>query len=379
VAICVVVLAAAGLFVQSLRKVSNLDLGFRTSNLLMASFDLGLQGYSDERGRQFHETLSARAKTLPGVRSISLSRTVPFEYGLEMRDVAPEGQTLKESFHPTAYNRVDAAYFAVTGVTLLQGRSFTDMDLENTPKVAIVNQLMAQRLWPGQDPIGKRFYFGQSGDLLEVVGITRTGRYVMLGEEPRPYFYVPLRQQYSTPVTVNVHITGDPASVFPALREVFRELDPHLPIYNAKTIEEHLRQSAFALMPLRMGATLAGVQGLLALALAIMGVYGVVAYVAGQRTREVGIRMALGAQKLDVLRLVVRDGVRLTAIGIVLGVGGALGLKAIISKVLYGLTPSSSPVVLGVTVLLAMVALLACYLPARRATRVDPMVALRHE
>lgn len=379
VAICVVVLAAGGLFVQSLRNVGALDLGFRTSHLLMASFDLGLQGYSDERGRQFHDSLIARAKTLPGVRSASLSRTVPFEYGLEMHDVAPEGKTAKDDFIPIAYNRVDPAFFQSTGVTLLQGRGFTDRDTEKAPGVAVINQLMAQRFWPGQDPIGKRFAMGQNGGFREVVGVTRIGRYVMVGEEPRPYFYLPMRQYYCSPVTLNLQITGDPALTLPGLRQVFGDLDPHLPIYSVKTVEEHLRQSAFALMPLRLGATLASVQGLLALALAVMGVYGVVAYVAGQRTHEVGIRMALGAQKGDVLKLVIRDGVKLTAIGIVLGTLGALGLKAIVAKLLYGLTPASSPVVLGVTVLLGLVALLACYLPARRAMRVDPMVALRYE
>lgn len=379
VSICVVVLAAGGLFIQSLRNVGKLDLGFRSSRILMASFDLGLHGYNDERGLGFYNNLIARARAIPGVRSASLSRTVPFEYGIEMREVAPEGKISKDSFTAMAYNCVDPTFLTSSGVTLLQGRNFTDRDSENAPRVAIVNQLLAQRFWPGQEPLGKRFYLGQSTNVVEVVGVTRTGRYVMLGEEPRPYFYLPLRQVYRSPATLTVLTDGDPALVVPALRQVFRELDPHLPIFNVKTMEEHLRQSAFALMPLRMGATLAGVQGLLALALAVMGVYGVVAYVAGQRTREVGIRMALGAQKFDVLRLVVRDGLRLTCIGIVLGLVGALGLTAIIGKVLYGLTPASSPVVLGVAGLLAMVALVACYLPARRSTRVDPMVALRYE
>lgn len=379
VAVCVIVLVAGGLFVQSLRRVGTLDLGFRTKNLVMASFDLGLQGYSDERGRQFHDSLTGRLQALPGVRSASLARSVPFDYGIEIRDVAAEGQNIEDRYTAVAHNRIDAGYFETLGCTLLQGRNFTRQDTETTPKVAIVNQLMAQRFWPGKDPLGQRFHFGRNGELIEVVGVARAGKYVMLGEEPRPYFYLPLRQNYTSPITLHLQTEGDPGSVIAALRQVLRDLDPHLPIFNVRTMEEHLRESAFGLMPLRLGATLAGVQGLLALALAILGVYGLVAYVVGQRTREVGIRMALGAQKFHVLRLVLREGLVLTLVGAGIGLVAAVGLKVAISKVLYGLAPASAPVFAGVILLLAVVALMACYLPARRAIRVDPIVALRYE
>ena len=379
VAICVVVLIAGGLFVQSLRKVGNIDFGFRTTNLTMASFDLGLQGYTQQRGQQFHDELVARAKALPGVRSVSLARGVPFDYGIELREVAPEGRNAKDNYSATAFNRVDPEYLATTGVTLVRGRKFNERDSEDSPKTGIVNELMAQRLWPGLDPIGKRFHFGRNGELIEVVGLARTGRYVMLGEEPRPYFYLPLRQHYASPVTLHIQTTGESAALVSSLRQVLRDLDPHLPIFNVRTMEEHLRESAFGLMPLRMGAMLAGVQGMLALALAVMGVYGLVSYVVGQRTREVGIRLALGAQKMDVLQLVVRDGLKLTAFGIGLGFLAALGVKQTVDKVLYGLAPASSPVFIAVITLLIAVAFLACYVPARRALRVDPMAALRCE
>jgi predicted permease len=380
VAICVVVLVAAGLFVRSLQQVAALDLGFRTDQLVMASLDLSLQGYDDERGKEFCRQLTGQIKTLPGVRSAALARSVPFDYGFEISFVASEKMASdKDSFTVVHNNRVDPEYFTTMGTTLLRGRAFTDQDKGNAPKVAIINALMAERFWPQEEALGKRFRWGEKGDFLEVVGVVRNGRYVMLGEEPRPYFYVPLAQSYTSPVTLHVWTIGDPAAFVPSLRKVLGELDPHLPVYSVRTMPEHLRSSAFATMPLRMGATLAGVQGLLALALAVMGIYGVVAYVVSQRTREVGIRMALGAQKLDILRLVVRDGLRLTLIGVALGLVGALGVAMVIGKVLYGLSPASLPVIIGVVLLLGSVTFVACYLPARRAMKVDPMVALRYE
>jgi predicted permease len=265
------------------------------------------------------------------------------------------------------------------GATLLRGRTFNAQDKEGSPRVAVVNALMAEKLWPSQEALGKRFRWGENGEFWEVVGVVRNGRYIMIGEEPRPFFYLPLEQSYTSPLTLHVWTSGDPAALIPSLRKVLIELDPHLPIYNVQTMPEHLRSSAFATMPLRIGATLAAVQGMLAMALAVMGIYGVVAYVVSQRTREVGIRMALGAQRLHILRLVVKDGMRLTLLGVVLGLVGALGVALVISKVLYGLSPASAPVIIGVTLLLAGVALLACYVPARRAMNVDPMVALRYE
>jgi predicted permease len=380
VAFCMVVLVAGGLFVRSLQQVGTIDLGFRTDNLVMASLDLGLQGYDDQRAKEFCKQLTDRVRALPGVRSASLAQSVPFDYGFAINFVAPEENASdKHSFVATHGNRVDPEYFTTMGAALLRGRPFSEQDKEGTPRVAIINALMADRFWPNQEALGKRFRWGENGDFWEVVGVARNGRYVMIGEEPRAYFYVPLAQTYVSPVTLHAWTEGDPAALVPAMRAVLRELDPDLPIYNVRTMAEHLRNSAFAMMPLRVGAILAGVQGLLALALAMMGIYGVVAYVVSQRTREVGIRMALGAQKHHIARLVVRDGLRLTVIGVALGLAGAWIVAMVIGKVLFGLSPESAPIIIGVTVLLGSVALLACYIPARRAMNVDPNVALRYE
>jgi predicted permease len=380
VAICVVVLIAGGLLVRSLQQVARLDLGFRTDFLLMASLDLGLQGYDDAKQKQFYRELTDRVKALPGVRSASLALTVPFDYSFDIALVASEEKAGdKDNFTSVHVNRVDPNYLPTMGTTLLRGRNFTEHDTDTAPKVAIVNAFMAEKLWPGQDPLGKRFKWGNNGDFWQIVGVARNGKYVMIGEEPRPFFYVPLAQRHVSPITLHVWTAPEPAAITPAVRDVLQQMDPHLPVYNVRTMQQHLHDSAFAMMPLRMGATLAAVQGLLGLLLAVMGIYGVVSYVVSQRTREIGIRMALGAQKLDIFRLVVRDGFKLTLIGLAIGLLFALGLTGVFSKILYGLTPAATPVFAVVVVLLAAVALLACYLPARRAAKVDPMAALRYE
>ncbi len=381
VAICVVVLIAGGLFVQTLRNVARLDLGFRPENLLIASLDLGLQGYDADRIQQFETQLLEKARALPGVQAASVAANVPFYYMIEIASVGIEGRITDrdDSFSPIHYNRVDPDYLNTLRIPLLRGRNLSSRDDANSPPVALINTLMADRFWPGQDALGKRFQKERGGPMLEVVGIVPTGRYVMVGEEPRPYFYVPIRQHDTSSITLHVRTAGHPESILPALRKAIGELDPHLPVFNARSMEDHLRESAFALMPLRMGATLAGVQGALGLLLAVMGLYGVVSYVVNQRTREVGIRVALGAQKADILRLVVRDGLRLTLIGMALGLAGAFLVVQVVRKVLYGLSPATAPIFLAVVVGLGGVALLACYLPARRAMRVDPMEALRCE
>ncbi len=380
VAICIVVLIAGGLFVRSLQQVSRMALGFRTDHLLLASLDLSLQGYDEARQKQFHRRLLDRLKDLPGVRYASLASNVPFGYNLEIAQIAAEEKAGdKDSFTAVHANYVTPDYLTTIGGAVLSGRNFTEHDSETAPKVAIINAFMAERLWPGQDALGKRFKSGADGELWQVVGVARNAKYVMIGEEPRPFFYAPLAQRHVSPVTLHVWADGPPASLTPAVRDVLRQMDAHLPIYNVRTMEEHLNDSAFAMMPLRFGAVLAGVQGFLGLLLAAMGLYGVVSYVVSQRTREIGVRMALGARSFDILRLVVRDGLRLTLIGLAIGLLVSLGFTAILAKVLYGLTPAATPVFAVVIVLLASVALLACYLPARRAARVDPMVALRCE
>jgi predicted permease len=381
VTLSLVVLICAGLFVHSLRQLGGLSLGFRPDGLLMASVDLGLQQYGDDRGRQFLERLVERTEALPGVSAATLSLHVPLDYGIQITDVAIDGEIpgAKDGYVSTAFDVVGPRFFETVGVALQRGRGLERGDLKGSRQVAVVNGVMAGTLWPGQDALGKRFRFGRNGDWIEVVGVARDGKYVMLAEEPRAYFYVPLAQHYRSPITLMVRSASDPSALVKPLQDLLRELDPDLPIFNVRTMERHIRESVFGLMPLRMGATMAAIQGLVGLFLAVMGLYAVVSYAVTQRTHEIGIRMALGAQPADVLRLVVREGMRLTSVGVAVGVLVATGVGFGLSRVLYGVKAVDVGVIGGVTALLVGVAALACYLPARRATRVDPVVALRHD
>ena len=266
------------------------------------------------------------------------------------------------------------------GVPVLRGRDLASTDDERASHVAVINDAMAKMLWPGMDPIGQHFHRDWAGSPpIEVVGVVATGKYVMLTEEPKPYYYMPIRQAYAMPATLVVRSHGDPHGLTHSVQDAIRALDPDLPVYSVATMDEHMLSSAFALMPLRMGAILAATQGAIGLLLAILGLYSVVSYGVTSRTREIGVRMALGATNRDVTRLVSLEGLRLTAIGLVIGLAIATALSFGLARVLYGVhafDPIAFPVV--VLVLLGTAAL-ACWFPARRATRVDPMTALRAE
>jgi predicted permease len=386
VAVCVVVLVCGGLFVRSLRTLAVHDLGFRPERLVMASLDLGLQGYEPDRGRRFLERLTERVQALPGVESAAIASVVPFDNQFGSRKLTPADRPAsstpgeKDDAIRAGVNRIDPGYLRTMGGALLQGRDFTVEDDAAAPRVALVNQTLASRLWPGQDPIGRSFRWVDGGDAVEVVGVVRDGKYVMLGESPRPYSYVPLAQEYDTPVTLHVRTaSADPLTLVPSIRQVLQDLDRDLPVFSVRTMQEHLRSSALAFLPLRMGATLAGAQGALALLLAVMGLYGVVAYAVSQQQREIGIRVALGARARDLFRVVARGGLRPALIGLLLGVMVSFGLARLLAGLLYGLNPLDVPVFAAVVALLLGVSLLACWLPARRVMKVDPVIALRSE
>jgi putative ABC transport system permease protein len=300
---------------------------------------------------------------------------------MQFSDVTIDGGIpgANDGYASTPFTIVGPRFLETTGGLLVRGRGLERADGEHSPRVAMINETMARRLWSGPNAIGRRFRVGRDGEWVEVVGVVRDGKYVMLGEEPRPYFYLPLAQRYQSPVTLLVRTAGDPAALMPPLERLLRELDRDLPLYNVRTMDAHVRDSVFGLMPLRMGASMAAVQGVIGLLLAIMGLYAVVSYAVARRTHEIGVRVALGAGGGDVVRLVVREGLRLTMTGVVIGLAVSLGLGALLSRVLYGVKAVDAGVFAGVTALLLGVSALACYLPARRATRVDPMVALRAE
>jgi putative ABC transport system permease protein len=376
-----VVLVSAGLFVHSLRQAQAVPLGFNPDGLVMMSLDLGLQQYDDRRGAQFVDELLRRAEALPGVRSATATLQVPFDYTTAFATVAIDGDIpgTKDKSISMPYTVVGRHYFETAGSRIMEGRAFDDRDNDRSGGVAIVNETMARTLWPKQDPIGRRFRLGSSGNWVQVVGVAEDGKYIMLAETQRAYFYMPLSQQYRTPVTILARAAGDPAALAVPLQKLVAQLDPDLPIFNLKTVDTHIRTSVFGLMPLRAGAVMAAVQGATGLLLAVMGLYAVVAYAVARRTREIGVRMALGAAPADVLRLVVGDGLRLSLFGIGAGTLLAVGVGLVLSVALYGLRPIDVPVLATVVLTLLAVSALACYLPARRAIRVDPLLALRSE
>jgi len=371
----VVVLIGAGLFLRSLRNAKALDTGFAARDVVLLPVNLSLQRYSEERGRQFYQRLLDNVRATPGVRSASLVTQVPLGLSNSASFVTREDKQSEDERERVDTTTVASGYFETMGIPVLRGRDFSLRDAKGAPGVAMINESMAQFLWPNQDPIGKRFSFSaQGGPYTEVIGVVKDGKYRSLGERPRPFLYLPLEQGYEG--AVHLVAGGDPQATLRLVRDAVRAIDPGLAAFSPRTISEHL---GIALFPARMGAVLLGSFGLVVLVLAAVGIYGVAAYSAGQRTQEIGVRMALGAQRHHVLALIVGQGMRLVLTGLGLGVAAALALSQVLQSFLYGVSPTDPLVFAGISVMLAAVASAACYLPARRATRVDPAVALRYE
>jgi predicted permease len=374
----VVLLVGAGLFIRSLMSAHSIDPGFRVERALTVPVDLGLLRYKAAEGRNFYRELLTRIEAQPGVERASLVRFAQLGFSFAQGQVVAEGRAQPgEEGTSAGFNVVGPRYFQTMGTQLMRGRDFTEADREGAPAVAVVNETLAQMLWPGEDPLGKRLSFeGPQGPFLEVVGVARDGKYRSLGDRPRPYFYQPLFQSYEPKMTLVVRTSGDPLSVAGAVREQLRALDPNLPVADVKTLAE---QFDLSLLPARVAAWTLGGFGLLALALAAIGIYGVVSFSVAQRTREIGVRMALGARGGDVLRLVLGEGLLVIGVGLLAGLLLALAATRVVAGFLYGVGATDPLTFAGVPILLGAVALAASYIPARRATRVDPMVALRHE
>jgi putative ABC transport system permease protein len=379
VALSLTLLVAAGLVVRSLRHVQVMSPGFNPENVVTLTMSLSLQGYDEVKGRQLQQQIIARVSNLPGVKSAAITSALPLSLNGSDSYVFVEGAppTRGAQAPYSRYSSISPGYFQTMGIPLVAGRVFTERDQVEAPKVVIINETFARRFWPGQDAIGKRFRYSRAdGPLVEVAGVVKDGKYFSLGEDPQPFFYLSMLQDYADPTTLVARTTTNPSLALTTIRGEVLKLDPTMPFAEVKTMTEHMSLSLF---PLRIGASVVGSFGLLALLLAAIGIYGVMAFAVSQRTREIGIRMALGAQMGDVLRLIIKQGVLLMVIGLGLGLAGALLLTRLMTSVLYGVSATDAVTFASVTALLGLVVLLACWIPARRATKVDPLVALRRE
>jgi predicted permease len=377
ISLALIALVAAGLFVKSMREAQRIDVGFETAKLFVIGVNPGGQNMEQSRIEQFYANAVAAAKSTPGVENATITSNFPLGGGF-LRSVFKEGQEQKPGQRDllTLTNIVTPEYFDTVKIPQVKGRLFSDFDRTATPPVVVVNEAMAAKFWPGEEAVGKRFtFFGQT-ELREIVGIVRNATVFQIGEEPQPAIYLPLAQNFTPAGTIQVRTAVDPESAMATVRQKIQALEPSLPLTNVATIGRQLDQALWA--P-RMGAALLGLFGILALVLAGVGIYGVMAYSVQQRKQEIGIRMALGAGRQEVIRMVLKQGMTLTILGVLLGSAAAAALSRLVSGLLFGVSATDPLVFAGVAAILILVAFTACYIPALRATRVDPLQALRTE
>ena len=380
VALSLVVLVCGGLFIKSFRKAQTMDPGFGNENGLIVSLSPTLVGYEEQQARNFYRQVRERVSHVPGVQGAAFARTLPLgDSSNSNGPVLKEGETLARGSagRNIMTNIVSPGYFNAMQVPILEGRDFDDRDTPKTQRVIIINQQMAQMFWPGESAVGKRIYIGNDNtDLMQVVGVVKTGKYRNLAEDPKPFFYYSMDQLRPRTMAMVIRPNVDPRSLVGAIRSEVQAIDRRVPLFAVKTMAEH---KTYALWAPDMAASFSLAFGVVAILLSAVGLYSVMAYVVSQRTREVGIRMALGANRVDVLKMITRQGMQLAAVGVGIGLLLALALAQVLSSLLIGVSGYDLPTFIVVPVLLVAVALLACYLPARRATKVDPLVALRYE
>ncbi len=375
ISLCLLLLVSAGLFIRSFRAEQNFDVGFNAKNVLLETYDLYPSGYSRAAAIAFDQQVMDRVRALPGVQSVSIANWTPLGFNNSTDAFLPEG------YVPGPHEAVGAGvsvvgpgYFETLQIPILRGRDFAASDSAASQEVVIVNEALANRYWRNQDAVGKRMKI--RGGWATVVGIVRTTEYYNLNEKPKPFIYLPLYQFYASDVILHVRTSSAPLASASAVTDAIHQLNADLPVYDVSTLEARTKVAMFVQ---RMAGTFVSAFGILALALAAVGIYGLVSYSTRQRTHEIGIRMALGAQPADVLRLVLRQGMWLAGIGLALGVILALLLGRLMSSLLFGVSASDPLTFVAVSLVLTAIALLAAYIPAHRATKVDPMTALRCE
>jgi putative ABC transport system permease protein len=382
IALSMVLLVGASLMIRSFLRLQHVDPGFDRRNILAATVVLGGARYDSTLARAtFFEDLMPRLKSLPGVVGAAASQAPPLSGSSSSSTFTVEGQPAARGEAPSAnWQAVTANYVTLLGIPMLRGRDLNERDVRDSLLVAVVNRTMAERFWPGQDPLGKRFHFGggdeNTNPWLTVVGVAGDVRHGRLGEVPENQFYLPYSQATYRGMVVLVRTVGDPVALAAALRHEVRAVDPQLPLFELQTMEATYRSSVWEQ---RLYSTMFGSFAAVALLLAAVGLYGVMSYMVTLRTHELGVRMALGAQRRDMLVLVIRRGLRDAALGVAIGLAGAFAVTGTLKNFLYGVTTTDPWSFTGIPLLLALVAVLASWVPAGRATRVDPMLAMRAE
>jgi macrolide transport system ATP-binding/permease protein len=377
VAVCLVLLVGAVLFLRSFIAAQAISPGFDPDRLVTASMDMFPSGYTGERHRDFQRRALEAVRSLPGVRSAAFGSRIPLGFGgNNSTSVAIDGYVPRENEEVVInYSTVGAGYFETMAIPVRQGREYSEVDTAESPRVLVINEAMARRYWPQGNALGGRVRMGPNA--WQVVGITADAKYNSINERPLPQLFIPMARSEVSTLRLFVRTIGDPSPMVAEVRNAIRALDPALPIYDARTINEHMQVAVFAQ---RMAANLLGAMGVLALLLAAIGLYGVMAYAVSQRTQELGIRLALGASPRSLLNMIVWQGMRLTLVGLAIGLAlalGAFGSIGAVRTLLPGISPMDPITFVVVPLALALVAFLATWFPGRRAGRVDPMVALR--
>jgi macrolide transport system ATP-binding/permease protein len=379
VALSCVLLVSGGLFLRSMQFARNVNPGFDRTGLQMFSVDLGLQGYSEQRGQLFQKDLLARLRILPGVDSVSTAYPLPLDAYNESASVRAESYVARSDneANNSGWSRVGPRYFETMGTHLIAGRGIDERDTESSPLVAVINETLARRYWQSTErALGRRFAISKDGPWIEVVGVAKDGKYMTFGESPTPYFFLPEEQHYLGRVTFVLRSKESPDSLVPAIRQQVQGIDATLPIFGVRTMPQFLNRIVSVY---DIGASLIGTFGVISLLLAAVGIYGVLHFAVSRNTREIGIRMALGATSSDVVGLILGRSIAFVGVGLALGIGAALGAARLIGALLAGVGPTDPLTFVAVALTFGLVAVLASAIPARRASRVDPMVAVRYE
>lgn len=377
VALAIVLVSGAVLFLRSFVAAQTVDIGFATANRAVLQFDLRRQGHDEAEGKRYILSALERVRAVPGIVSVTTTRMVPLGRGVWSGSFIAEGVEPPEGadYFDTGFNSVGPDYFETLRIPLLSGRGFTLADDDRAPGVVVVNEALAAMVWPGENPVGKRVGRGE-GEWFTVVGLARNANYYELGESPQPQMYLPVLQHYQSRVNVLVQASGDAAAALRPVEAELRALDPRLVVSQAQTLDDVF---ASTLGSYRVLAILVGLFGSLALVLAALGLYGVLSYLVTQRTREVGIRVALGARATQVVGMILSRGIKLSLIGIAIGTLVAWGAARSVRGFLFGISPHDTATFVVVPLILALVAVVAAYLPARRAAAIDPTQAIRSE